>query len=199
MITQFPILVLANYRTGSSTLTWNLSKKYNLEYFSEPLRETNSEELMKRLSEKIENKENNFIIKFMPDQINDCELYQNIYNSDCYKIKLQRRDKVAQILSYYTSYVTGVWHSDYPDERGKNYKGKHYSIPTYYDDINFSIDLILDNDKRFDNIDIKFDQELYYEDIDFVNDWLIKMNPPVNYNGMYSYIKHIMEQKGLLV
>jgi hypothetical protein len=198
MITKFPILILANYRTGSSTLAHNLSVKHNLEFFSEPLRDEiengKPDKPMQRLIDKIKNKENNFVVKFMPDQINDHQIYQDIYNSDCYKIKLQRRDKIAQIASYYISYASGTWHSDNPTERGEK-----YFIPAYYDDIEYAINLILDNDLRFDDIDVKFDQELYYEDLNLENEWLVKLNPPLNYNGICMYIKDRMQKKGLQI
>jgi LPS sulfotransferase NodH len=195
MITRFPVLVLANYRTGSSTLTHNLFNQYNLEFFSEPLRnEEISEELMQRLANKVKNKENNFIVKFMPDQVNDCQLYQDIYNSDCYKIKLQRRDKIAQIASYYACYVTGIWHSDNPARRGEK-----LVLPIYNDDIDFSINLILDNDRRFAEMDTKFDQELYYEDLNLQSDTFSKLDAPSNYHGICSYIKHRMQKKGLQI
>jgi hypothetical protein len=35
-ITQWPVIIVANYRTGSSALVRILGRKYNLEVFSEP-------------------------------------------------------------------------------------------------------------------------------------------------------------------
>jgi hypothetical protein len=192
MITRFPILVLANYRTGSSTLAYNLSKEYNLYFFPEPLRVTEENDRpMGRLAKRIRNGKNNFIIKFMPDQMNDCQRYVDIYNSDCYKIKLQRRDKIAQIASYYVSYVSGIWHSNNPAERRER-----FSTPIYMDDIDFSIDLILDNEKIFATLDAKFDQELYYEDLNLESDKWVKLNAPANYNEICSDIKHRLQQRG---
>jgi len=195
MITRFPILVLANYRTGSSTLAYNLSKEYNLYFFPEPLRVTEENDRpMSRLAKRIRNGKNNFIIKFMPDQMNDCHRYVDIYNSDCYKIKLQRRDKIAQIASHYVSCVSGIWHSNNPAERGER-----FSPPIHINDIDFSIDLILDNEKIFATLDAKFDQELYYEDLNLESDKWVKLNAPDNYDEICSDIKHRLQQRGLQI
>ena len=182
MITKFPILILANYRTGSSSFNHIMSQQYNLKKIAEPHLDHSR---MQTLSEMVKNKQTNFTVKFMPDQLNEHQIYYDIYNSDCYKIKLQRKDKIAQIASYYIAYVSGTWHSENPAVRGEK-----YYIPIHHDDINYSIDKILDNDKMLDEMDIKFDQALYYEDLNLENGNASKLNFPMNYNRICLYIKN---------
>ena len=113
---------------------------------------------------------------------------------DCYKIKLQRRDKIAQIASHYVSCVSGIWHSANPAERGER-----FAPPIYINDIDFSIDLILNNEKIFATLDAKFDQELYYEDLNLESDKWVKLNAPDNYDEICSVIKHRLQQRGLQI
>jgi LPS sulfotransferase NodH len=186
MITQFPILILANYRTGSTALLHSMASEYSLERFSEPHLRPES---MQTLSDKIENKQNDSIIKFMPDQIVKYQIYQYFYNSDCYKIKLQRRDRVAQITSFYASLMSGKWHE---------YKSvpptKKYSIPFNDEVADRAIDQILHNDKLFEEMDIKFDQELFYEDLNLESTPFISKLPSlINYNKIYLYLEHKLQ------
>lgn len=187
VLRKFPILILANYRTGSSSFNHILSHNNNLDKFNEPHYEPDQ---MTILADKVENNENNFSVKFMPDQINDYQIYQTIYSSDCYKIKLQRRDKIAQIASYYIACVSGIWHSENPMIRGEK-----CLIPIYQDDINYSINKILDNDKMLDEMNVNFDQELYYEDLNLENSNAVKLNFPGNYNGICLYIKNQLKKQ----
>ena len=191
MITQFPILILANYRTGSTALLHSMASEYSLERFSEPHLSPAS---MQELSDKIENKQNNSIIKFMPDQIAEYQIYQYFYNSDCYKIKLQRRDKLAQITSLYASLISGKWHESklVPSTR-------KYSIPFNDEVADRAIEQILHNDKLFEEMDIKFDQELFYEDLNLENTPFISKLPRlINHNKIYLYLEHKLQTQSEL-
>jgi hypothetical protein len=159
-----------------------LASENNLEKFSEPHLRPES---MQALDDKVKNKENNFIVKFMPDHVNKYQTYQSIYTSDCYKIKLQRRDKIAQIASFYVSHVSGIWNDPSPIARGEK-----YFVPVDEQAIDHAVSKILDNDRLLDEMNIKFDQELYYEDLNLQEAHISKLQGPLNYNGICLYLKN---------
>jgi hypothetical protein len=189
---NFPILLLSNYRTGSSALVYSLGQKYNLKVFSEPHIYPNS---LKELNSMLKHGNKNFIIKFMPDYIDKVQEYQDIYNSNCYKIKLTRKDKVAQVTSYYIAKITKKWNNMY---------GTAPSITPYFVEIN-NINTIDESIEKISNIDIlletsniKFDEHIVYEDADFSNAPIDKLIAPVNYQKIYSYIETRMKQKNVI-
>lgn len=174
---NFPILLLSNYRTGSSAMAGIIGKKYNLKVFREP--HSNPVELAE-LALYIQIGRTDYIIKFMPDYIEQIQEYNHIYNSSCYKIKLTRRDKIAQITSYYIASVTNRWN---------NWK-KEKEDP-YHIDVN---DTLIDSAiERIFNVDALLDksecaEHMIYEDVDLTNPIMNKLLPPTNYAELYSYV-----------
>lgn len=184
---NLPILLLANYRTGSSALVKILGFKYNLPVFSEP---HIWEDRLLDLRTRLRQRDNKFIIKFMPDYIDEIYEYKTIYNSDCYKIKLTRQDKVAQVTSYYIARMTNIW-NDYG-------AGKHevpYTVPIEENTILESIDRITTVDNFLSSTKTKFDECLTYEELDLADATIHKLMSPENYNELYSYVKSKMLQK----
>lgn len=174
---NFPILLLANYRTGSSALVQIIGEQQNLEVFREPHLE---EEQLQKLQKKIKAGDTNFIIKFMPDYIEKFQEYKDIYNSNCYVIKLSRRDKISQVTSYYVASITNRWNNPRRE--------KLYPFTIDIDDmlIDRAIERIFNVDALLDNS--KFSKHIVYEDIDFKNAKMDKLLPPDNYETLYSYI-----------
>ena len=186
MTTKNRILLLANYRTGSSSYCHALAKNNNIDCFPEPHMYEDSYKLLQTLL--IDNKP--FVTKFMPDQIDSHPLYQEILNSDCYKIKLTRENKIDQIASYYTADATNIWNSSNNLARGENYVVK---IVKEYIDI--AIDTITKNDNLINNLDIKFDEELTYEQLassNIVGSYHTKILEPVNILHIKKAIEKIM-------
>lgn len=189
---NLPILLLANYRTGSSALVRILGRKYGLDVYSEPhLYPTQLTELVTRLHQK----ENNFIIKFMPDYIDKVKAYKFIYNSDCYKIKLTRQDKVDQVLSYYLAKMTEVWN----DIDGISGRPELYTVSIDDSMIDLAIRQIYNCDKLLDESNAMFDENLIYEDLDLHDIHITKLNAPSNYKELYSYIKIKILQKSHII
>jgi hypothetical protein len=182
-ITQWPVIIVANYRTGSSALVRILGRKYNLEVFSEP--HLDSEQLA-NLKKYIENGKSNYIVKFMPDYLETVPVYNHIYNSNCYKIKLTRNDKIAQITSLYIAKMTDIWNnaadmtSLHPEK---------YIVNIDNNIVDLSIKQICTNEKLLDTAQVNFAQHLTYEEISFADARMKKLTAPVNYQKLYSYIE----------
>lgn len=188
-INKFPVMLLANYRTGSSALNTLLGVENNLTVFYEPhLRPA----AMQDLVDMVNKGESSFIVKFMPDQLDKHEIYKTLYNSNCYKIRLTRSDKVAQILSYYVADMTKVWNHEDPDIRGTD-----YFISVKDELIDVAIDRILKVDKLLKDSSIIFDQELVYESLNLEGSHVSKLIAPKNYLRLYSYIEKKLQNKML--
>ena len=181
-VTQWPVIIVANYRTGSSALVRILGRKYNLEVFSEP--HLDSEQLA-NLKKYIENGKSNYIVKFMPDYLETVPVYNHIYNSNCYKIKLTRNDKIAQITSLYIAKMTGVWNN----VPGMASRPENYTINIDNDIVDLSIKQICTTEKLLDTAQVNFAQHLIYEEISFADAGMKKLTAPVNYQKLYSYIE----------
>ena len=96
-VTQFPVLVVAGPRTGSTELTTQIALKYNLDSLMEP-------RFFPGLSEKLDqyavNGNQDFILKIMPDEL---DAYPSILeiSKRSFNIKLTRLNQVDQMASWY--------------------------------------------------------------------------------------------------
>ena len=167
-VTKFPIVILSNYRTGSSALAIKISKKYSLKCFSEPCHNDNITELdfhkMEFMRFYTQHFNNNFLIKFMPSQINCWNPYEEILSRNKFLIKLRRHNKIEQIASLYIA-----------NKRKKFFKLKTEKIEKYFLEIN-TFDLtqccitVIRNDFFLEKLPYKEDMNLVYEDLGFISD-----------------------------
>jgi len=179
------ILLLANFRTGSSDYSYKLANDNDMPWLPEPHLESSRLALL----DKLVSTESPFVIKFMPEHVDLNNHYQSIITSDCYKIKLTRESRVDQIVSHYIGLMTSVWNS-----KNRYARGETYIVDIVIDKIKEAIDTIVKNDKIFDNLNIKFDKEITYEQL--LNNGLlgtrhVKIVPPTNIN----LIKTIIEKE----
>lgn len=178
-ITKWPAIIVANYRTGSSALTHKLALDNQVTAFVEPSI-TN-----KRQQQFIDfyNQSKSYVVKFMPDQVDTFNYYQTLLDSDCYKIKLFRKNKVEQIASYYLASVKDKWFTTRYEEE------TDYFIPIINDKIDYSIDKILSVDKLLETV-VNVDHTLYFEDLTVFED--VDRKPslkPKNIERLYDLIK----------
>lgn len=186
LIKTKPIIILANYRTGSSALCWSIGELNKIESFREPVtafRNTSSEFLKQYY------KNNNYVLKFMADQINLFKPYQELLKSDCFKIKLTRENKLDQITSCYIASVRNIWGTLDSDIK------QPYVIPIYKDRIKDVIRSLRHVDDILDTIDIKFDMELTYEQLGTINHTnRVKTHQPTNIKKIKKSIKREMDR-----
>ena len=167
-VTKFPIVILANYRTGSSALAINIAKKYNLKYFSEPCHSDNIDKLdfhkMEFMRFYTQHFNSDFLIKFMPSQISCFNPYEEILSKKKFLIKLRRHNKVEQIASFYIA-----------NKRKKFFKLKTEKIEKYSVSIDTEMlkeccQSILRNEYLLNSLPYKEDMNLVYEDLGFISD-----------------------------
>jgi len=189
-IDKKPIVLLANYRTGSSGFVTNLAVKFFRLRFSEPhVSKKNIDDLTTAHLQGV----TQFVLKCMPDQLSKYKIYQDILNTKCYTIKLTREDKIAQIASYYIASTTNIWNI-WSTSTPTNFD-------TYVVDIDLSViknsmNIILSNDELFSKCNIQFDMELTYESIEstLVNRTL-KIKPPDNLDLLKRIIQDMYNEK----
>lgn len=186
LIENRPIIILANYRTGSSALCWSIASINNIKSFGEPF--TAFED---RSSQFIEQyyKNNEYVLKFMADQIDLFKPYQELLKSNCYKIKLTRENKIDQMASCYIASIRNVWRTLDSDIK------KDYEIPIYKDRIKDVVRSLRRVDHILDTIDIKFDMELTYEQLGTINHTnRVKTHQPINIKKIKKCIKREMDK-----
>jgi hypothetical protein len=178
-ILRWPALILANYRTGSSPLCQGVALENSVTAFVEPsITKERTDEFMKHYSSTSQ-----YIVKFMPDQIDSFTPYQELLNSDCFKIKLTRKDKAAQIASYYIASVRDKWWTTKTEE------SKNYFVPIIHDKILHCITHIKQVDLMLESFE-NFDIELYYEDIGIIEDIdRVHSRKPANFEHLINIIK----------
>ena len=97
------ILVLSNYRSGSTAFDTMISRKYGLKDLGEAF---NTRLKDPRWYE--QNKAARNLVKVMPDQTDHPE-FESVM-SKSFVIGLSRRDVIAQISSLYICRISGIWH-----------------------------------------------------------------------------------------
>lgn len=181
-ISKHPVIILANYRTGSSALTYKLAELNNIEAFVEPSIKEERQDKFKYHQEI----SNSYVVKFMPDQLEGNEYYKKLLISpSSYIIKLQRKNKIEQIASYYVAKQTKKWWSlkDEPEEK--------YFVSIDLNELNFAIDYILKIDRMLDEHK-SFNLQLYYEDLGFLDNLKLNLrltSKPLNYQRLLDTIK----------
>lgn len=156
-ITKWPVIVIANYRTGSTEFSHNIfSRHNNCKWFAEP---HYNESEVKELQSCINNNDKKFVLKIMVDQLEYFPEYKLILNSNSTLIRLRRKNLIDNIVSYYIARKTNKW-------TPSTYQGL---VNLDYNLIDESISRIQENNNALDKLTYSFDYDLYYEDIIFQN------------------------------
>ena len=177
--TNESIIILANYRTGSTALCNWLSKKFNLFNLGEAFHPIGGKSV-------VSNKQ--YIIKIMPDHIVPLNFVN--YSNNAYVIGLKRKSLIHQVSSFYISDKTRIWHYK------KDNLCNDYTIDIDPLGIEDQIRYILKMTQLYDNNILKKDLEIYYEDIvQEISNSEYKIYPkPRNYDELLSQISITIEQ-----
>lgn len=194
MIENLPILLLAGPRTGSSAYCHLLAKLHGLTSFTEPLAEDVIPENMPELFDQSLKTDKKCVVKIIAYQISEYSTYQRLVYSKCYKIKLTRQNKIDQITSHYIGEKTKVWNSP-----NKFARGIEYSIPIDIPTIVKSILFIKHTDDILDNLPVKFDETVTYEEliktVNLDETGVAKIIPPSNYNELRTIIQNVYDKQ----
>ena len=157
-ITKWPVVILANYRSGSTELGYQIARTYGVDYYPEPIRQIDN--TIETISKRLDLGDNKFVVKFMPDQLDQNPIHKRLLDIESFKIKITRDNIVEQSTSYYIAKMTDNWAQTVD------------SIPDYYVENNKEvmekvICVLLQNNHSLDNLPIVYDAIVKYEDLDF--------------------------------
>lgn len=155
-ISQLPIVIVANYRTGSSSLGRYLAQRFSVDWLPEPFHD-----LERRIKlQQCHSNNTKYVTKFIVDQIPEYAIHQTILESDCFKIRLSRQNLLQQVASYYIAFQRNLWKQEATLQ-------KPYTVTLDHAKMQYAVDKIVNNNLLLKNLDIKFDLDLVYEDLDF--------------------------------
>jgi len=193
-VNRFPIVLLANYRTGGSALAIHLAQKYNIKYFSEPFQNIRvhifDQHKKDYVSLILRENTSNFLVKFAPIQISELNNYEKMMNCSSFKIRLNRKNKVDQIVSLYIA-----------EQRDKFFKLKQessekYSIPIHMDELCLVATVILRNDFLLRTLPYTYDLDLTYEDLGFIeNTDHVLSDQPENIEEIREEVRRTLQLK----
>jgi hypothetical protein len=194
-VDRFPIVVFANFRTGSTHLASYLAKTYNLKFFDEPFYRVNDTHKRKYVGISTEFNEfynsgnPNYVVKFMPNQICAGSHYEHILASSAYKIRLTRNNIIDTITSFYIATSRKKFHRFLDDD------SERFHIELDYKMMLSSINLIRNNDFILRKLNIEYDLTLTYEDIftkyDIPETITLPYDKPENYTEIHEKISAI--------
>ena len=191
-INKFPVIIIANRRTGSTALANKIAKIYNITNFADGayIEPHKRPKFLKHLWRDLYiQKINNVVVKVIADQLDKAYLYQYITDMDSFKIKLLRRNKVDQIASCYIASKRDLWHQK------KNHIVDDSEILINSDEVKKCITRILRVDNEIAKLCYNFDLELYYEDL-FFDDYDIsdvKSTVPKNINDIKEAVRNMLQ------
>jgi hypothetical protein len=168
LIKNKPIVILANYRTGSSVFARKIALEHNIPCFPEPtITEERKEDFLKHYTTTKE-----YVVKFMPDQIDTFAPYRELIDSNCYKIKIIRKNTAEQIASYYIAKIRDKWWTT--EEEAET----NYFVPIDKEILNQSVEQILTVNQMLASY-TEVDEEIVYEDLGILTglDRKISMKP----------------------
>jgi len=190
-VTKFPIILVANFRTGSSALGKYLSKKYKIQFYSEPFNNKNSCSIdshkLDFIKKYLSPDRKKMILKFMPLQMGDFSPYTEILNADGFKIRLSRKNIVDQIASFYIAEKTEKYFKYINEDK------KKFSLEIDYKFLLKRTHIILKNEFFIDNIPNSFDMNISYEDLGFIpNTDHVLSDQPENIEEIKEEIRKIL-------
>lgn len=191
---KFPTLIISSPRTGSTILGDYISQlNDHVKFFSEPHLDRD------HYSEFLEysKNSNNYILKFHARDLH----HYDVNLTDFYLIRLRRHDIVNQIASYYLADIRNKFGGYNPDH--DEYKNYMNSMVDYdFKLLNIVINSTIKFNRCLDNFDrdfsVTFDQDLWYEDLNFDLDKSIHDNYRVfktAYPKNYHLLKIMISKK----
>ena len=167
-INKWPVIIVANYRSGSTVYATHLANLYGVPYYLEPWHTKQNRGkhwgphvngLKKDFYNHYHSNDNRYILKFMPDQINKLNPYDKLLKSNCYKIKLYREDEIASIVSQYISIMRRKYWTT------SNEITKNYSLEINDDVIIRSIFSTTRNNFWINELNVDYDKVITYESL----------------------------------
>ena len=167
-INKWPVIIVANYRTGSTVYATHLGKQYNVPYYLEPWHPKRRRDnnwgphvngIKKNFHNHYHSNDNRYILKFMPDQINKLTPYGKLLKSNCYKIKLYRESDIDSVVSNYVGSMKKKWWTSSDESVQK------YTLDIDDDMILIAISTITQNNFWLNELNVDYDEVITYESL----------------------------------
>lgn len=192
-ILKWPCAIISSQRTGSSALTAFLGQRYNTTFFIEPFEQKHKSEEFVGLYKIIGSK---FIVKFMIDRVGHHRPYNELlHRDDVFKIRLYRKNIVAQVASLYLATYTSNWFRDQLHNTVDT--GINYTVPIVTSDLTRCLKMVLRNNNTFVTKKYKYDLTVSYESLGILNENIWKRTfLPINYSDIICATQEmIVDQK----
>jgi len=178
------ILVLSNYRTGSTAFCDTIAKHFDLKNYDEHL--YYSAESYQNILDLVD--QNQIIFKIQPDQI-PVNCWEEL-TKKCYVIGLERKNILNQIVSFYICSRTQVWHNT---DKNPDVEKLTADIAIDRFDIEDEIRYILKMRKIYNENKKYCDVTFIYEDIlsNFENTDYKLSSKPNNFIDIYNSVEKI--------
>ena len=175
------VLVLSNYRSGSTAFCDVVARQYGLKDLGEPFHRLKNKKWYEQ------NKSAKNLVKVMTNQIDHPE-FENLMASS-FVIGLSRRDVLAQISSLYISDRRGIWNLE-------NKIPTNYKITIDRNRVQDVVSYVLDLRDRYERMRDRCDVQLEYEDIqDLLKQSRYVINhKPQNHQELLALIQDILEK-----
>ena len=191
-ITKTPVLILSTPRTGSTVLGMyikSICENTDIVYWSEP---DDTNDLSKFL--KFFQYSKYFILKTHYINLHryGTDVVDYLLN-ETYKIRIRRKDFVKQVASLHIAIVRNNGYHF----RNKDQLNLVDTIPIDIAHIQKHIDYLKNANSLLDTAPVKFDLDLYYEDLPEINDSGFYITPkPSNYSELLDTIKKLVDIDG---
>jgi LPS sulfotransferase NodH len=186
-ITKFPVVILSSPRTGSTALTldiWNQLKKIDQDMglFVEPTNAGDRENLITAIDNK-----KPYVLKIHAGDVwrYPIKIQNSINNNDCFLVRIRRKNLIDQVASLYIARSRNIWSYSSTTAYGQ-------TIDIDREQIKKTIKITNRFNTTLDNYSVTFDLNLYYEDLDFFNNYVLKTPQPDNYDLLCKTIEEIL-------
>lgn len=191
---KFPIIIVANYRSGSTAFATGLAKELGIPYHLEPYQPRAKPTgfgltLMGFKADffhQIRSGDSQFLLKIMPDQIYPVTPYDTMLRSDTtYKIKLYRENEMDNIVSQYVAMMSGKWWNTKQDIN------EPYVLDIDPVKIKGAIHTITYNNYLMNTLNYEYDEIKTYESLKLSDEDFIKTAMPENINEVREEITKV--------
>lgn len=176
-INKYPITIISTSRSGSTALAHLIANSHNLICYKHPkyinFDQSDFLEFIKT--------NNNWLLKIHADEL---ILYYSSwlqFIKNTFLIRIRRKNTIEQIASHYISSMKNEWYTD-------KFSDEPYILPIDKKQILNSIRVIQKENNFVEKILLKFDMDLWYEDLNLDKSEFYKTNRPDNYKDITNII-----------
>jgi len=192
-ITRFPVIILSSPRTGSTILAHDIQEELNkqgksFQMFNEPITGSQHDSFLSC-------KNKDYILKIHANDLikYPTHILDMIKDRSCFLIRMRRRNIQDQILSWCIARQTNGWGYYNPFGIEQNLLDSNKTLIVSRDQIIKDVHIIKKSNNELDEINVKFDLDLFYEDLNFKSTHMIKASKPNNHEKIREVIKELVK------